>query len=151
MRVEDLDFEAAVDVILEIADAQENAGVAFRLELEFKVEDEVAVLLFGGDVVVEALSVGFAGPWFQGEHVVLLNHPIAGGLPAGEVLAIEHFDKTVVRGMDWGKHDGGGQREEAGYGFHDSFSDTNARSDSCRTPEFSATGIAGKTCPADRP
>jgi hypothetical protein len=65
------------------------------VELEIRIENEVAVLFPGGDVVVETFPARLTRMRFEGEDVVFPDHPIAGCLPVGEVPAVEHFNEAV--------------------------------------------------------
>ena len=108
VRVEDLELDALRDGIERIGDAEEDAGVAGGLELEFEVEDEVAILALGEDIGVETLPAGLAGARLQRDGAVGVVDPVALGLPAGEVLPVEerHEARGVRRGVRYGR--GGG-------------------------------------------
>ena len=108
MGVEDLQLDALGHGIKRVGDAEEDAGVAGRFELEFEIEDEVAILALGEDVGVETLPAGLARARLQGDGAVGIVDPVTLGLPTGEVLTVEerYEARSVRRGVRYGR--GGG-------------------------------------------
>ena len=55
ISVEHLELDALIHWIERVSDTEKDAGITFRLNLEFEIEHEVAVFLFGEEVGIKTL------------------------------------------------------------------------------------------------
>lgn len=92
--IEDLQLDSLGHRIKRIGDAEKDPRVAGWFDLEFQIQDIVAILPFGKKIGVVALPTGFASPRLKRDRTVRIVDPIALGLPAAEVLTIEQRDET---------------------------------------------------------
>jgi hypothetical protein len=80
--VENLDLEAAFHMVFEISHVHEDARISLGIELELEIEDEIAVLTIGRQVILVPRPAGFTRSWFECNDIVLLHDPVAGCIPA---------------------------------------------------------------------
>src|SRR5690606_36236343 len=73
-------------------------AVSARRQFELQVEHEVAVLLGVPQVGVVTLPAAFAGPRLDRQYAIALGVPVAGRLPALQILAVEQRHKAVFIG-----------------------------------------------------
>jgi len=92
--VANLGLQLAGDVILEVADAEDDAGVTFGLEGELHLEDEASVCLLGGEAGVVALPALLAFARAQRDDAVL-DDPVAGGCQPVRSLLLNSSTKPV--------------------------------------------------------
>ena len=64
MRIQDLDFEAAPHMILQVAYPHEDAGVPLRIELELQIQYKIPIGTIGGQIIFVARPAVFAQSWF---------------------------------------------------------------------------------------
>ena len=110
-----------IPVVAGVGDAEVQAGVALLWQLVLHREDEVLVLLLGVEVRLVSLPAALALAGLDGKGAIFLRHPVALGLPACQVLAIEEFDKAVLTclalstfaGASSGAGRQGGQEEQS--------------------------------------
>lgn len=104
-RVVNLDFEGGEDVF-DVAGAEEDAAVGFLFDLEFEIEDEVAVGVFGPEGVVGG-----------GDEFTAFIDPACGINHVGEVRGNEVLPAGGVGGLYGERKGGGGEKGEEGV-FH---------------------------------
>jgi cell division GTPase FtsZ len=80
--VEDLDLEAAFHMVFEISHVHKDARISFGIELELEIEDEIAVLTIGSQVILVPRPAGFIWARFECNDVALFHDPVAGCIPA---------------------------------------------------------------------
>ena len=89
-----LNFEAGLHRVLGIGGAQKTAAVGPLRDLELEVDDEVAVLTLGPEIVVVVLLA--IGAILKRDHAIF-DRPVGGGMPAGEVAAVEEGNEALRR------------------------------------------------------
>ena len=118
IAVEDLALDAfgdrvdLVPVFAGVGDTEVQPAVALLRQLVLDREDEVFVLLRGVQIGLVALPATFALAGDDRKGAILLRDPVALGLPAGQILAVEQRDEAVVVRLGFGVVVGG--RDRAG-------------------------------------
>ena len=87
--IKDLSFDTRLHRLVAITDSEVDATVSAGTIRVLNIQHEVLVLLFGPQVRAVPFPAFFTVAWLDQERTIVLSQPIAGGLPASQVLVVK--------------------------------------------------------------